>query len=122
MDSIAHQSVLQAGDTTIAVLPSGLDKIYSSSHTQLAHQITDSYGLLVTEYPEKTEPHTVNFAARNRIIASLSEAVLITEASLKSGDLHTARFALEPGIPVDAVPGPITGCIRPLCNNHWQMV
>lgn len=108
VDSIAHQSVVQTGGKTIAVIPSGLDKIYPRTHTQLAHQITSSHGLLVTEYPEQTEPFKINFVARNRIIASLAEAVLITKAAINSGSLHTARFALELGILVLAVPGPIT--------------
>jgi len=117
VDSIAHQSVLQAKGTTIAVLPSGLDKIYPVSHTQLAHQITGSHGLLVTEYPKGTEPYPMNFVARNRIIASLAEAVLITEAAVNSGSLHTARYALELGIPVLAVPGPITSPTSEGTNN-----
>lgn len=107
VDSVAHASCLEAGGTTIAVLPAGLDRIYPTSHTNLARKISDSGGLLVTEYPERTEPMRHNFIARNRIIAGLSEGLLITEAAVASGSLHTARFALELGIPVFAVPGPI---------------
>ncbi len=117
IDSIAHTSCLRAGGTTIAVLPSGLDKIVPTSHTQLAHQITGSHGLLVTEYPAGSEPFRINFVARNRIIAALSEGLLIPEAAVNSGSLHTARFALELGIPVFAVPGPITSPMSEGTNN-----
>lgn len=116
-DSIAHASCVRANGTTIAVLPAGLDKIYPTSHTQLARTITESGGLLVSEYPERTEPMRQNFIARNRIIAALSEGLLIPEAAAASGSLHTARFALELGIPVFAVPGPITSPMSEGTNN-----
>lgn len=117
VDSIAHSSVLQAGGTTVAVLPSGLDKMYPTSHTQLAHQIAGSHGLLVTEYPMGSDPRRDHFVARNRIIAALAEGVLITEAAVNSGSLHTARFALELGLPVMAVPGPVTSPTSEGTNN-----
>jgi DNA processing protein len=117
VDSIAHGECIRAGGNTIAVLPSGLDKIYPSSHTQLARDIVSHGGMLVTEYSIKTEPMRQNFIARNRIIAALAEGVLITEAALNSGSLHTARFALELGIPVMAVPGPITSPTSAGTNN-----
>jgi DNA processing protein len=107
VDSIAHESCLQVNGTTIAVLPTGLDKVYPVTHTQLARRIVSSGGLLVSEYPPLTDPRREHFIARNRIIAALSEGLLITEAAINSGSLHTARFALELGIPVMAVPGPI---------------
>lgn len=117
VDSIAHTSCLQAGGTTIAVLPSGLDKITPTSHAQLAHQITRSHGLLVTEYAPGSNPIRINFVARNRIIAALAEGLLIPEAAINSGSLHTARFALELGIPVMTVPGPITNPMSEGTNN-----
>lgn len=117
VDSIAHASCLDAQGTTIAVLPAGLDKIYPTSHHQLAKRIVESGGLLLTEYPVRTEPLRHNFIARNRIIAALSEGLLITEAALASGSLHTARFALELGIPVFAVPGPINSPMSEGTNN-----
>lgn len=117
VDSIAHSSCLDVHGTTIAVLPAGLDKIYPTSHHQLAGRIVKSGGLLVTEYPTRTEPMRHNFIARNRIIAGLSEGLLITEAALASGSLHTARFALELGIPVFAVPGPINSLMSEGTNN-----
>lgn len=117
VDSIAHSSCLEASGTTIAVLPAGLDKVYPASHAQLARKIVEGDGLLVSEYPPNTEPMRHNFIARNRIIAALGEGVLITEAAVNSGSLHTARFALELGIPVLAVPGPITSSLSEGTNN-----
>jgi DNA processing protein len=117
VDSVAHSSCLQAGGKTIAVLPTGLDRIYPTSHTHLAQKISQNGGALVTEYPAGSDPRREHFIARNRIIASLAEGVLITEAAEKSGSLHTARFALELGIPVLAVPGPINSPTSVGCNN-----
>lgn len=109
VDSIAHQAVLDAGGKTIAVLPSGLDRVYPASHQVLAQRIVAQGGALVTEYPATGElPQKYQFIARNRIIAALSRGVLVTEAAQKSGSLHTADFALELGLEVFAVPGNIT--------------
>jgi DNA processing protein len=108
IDGLAHQAALRAGTPTIAVLPCGLDRIYPSTHHQLARQILAAGGALITEYPEGTEPFKNNFVARNRLIAGLSDGVLITEAAEQSGSLHTANFALEQGREVMAVPGNIT--------------
>lgn len=118
LDAIAHQAALDAGGRTIAVLPSGLDNIYPRSHYYLAQQIIKQGGALVSEYP----PHSAiaykgNFIARNRIVAGLAKATLITEAALKSGSLHTANFALEQGREVLAVPGPINSPLSVGCNN-----
>lgn len=109
IDSVAHQAALDAGGLTIAVLPSGLDHIYPAHHQRLADRILHNGGALVTEYAKGGgSPQKHQFIARNRIIAALSQGVLITEAAAKSGSLHTANFALEQGIEVFAVPGNIT--------------
>jgi DNA processing protein len=108
VDSIAHEAALSVGGKTIAVLASGLDKITPSSHTALAHQIVKGGGAIISEYPEGTGALKPFFVARNRIISGLSQAVVITEAAVKSGSLHTANFALEQGREVMAVPGNIT--------------
>ena len=108
VDGIAHQACLRAGGTTVAVVANGLDKIYPASHTQLAQRILEQGGTILSEYPEGTPSFKTNFIARNRLVAGLSQAVLITEATEKSGTLHTARFALEQGRDVLAVPGNIT--------------
>ena len=117
VDSIAHQAALDAGGRTIAVLPSPLETIYPASHRQLAKHIVEQGGALVTEYPAGTQTFPGNFVARNRIIAGLADATLITEAALKSGSLHTARFALNAGREVLAVPGNITSPTSEGANN-----
>lgn len=108
IDSVAHKAALGAGGITIAVLPCGLDTIYPSTHRQLAHDIIQAGGALVSEYSAGTPPLRQHFIARNRIVSGLSDGVLITEAAEKSGTLHTANFALEQGKDVFAVPGNIT--------------
>lgn len=107
VDSIAHRAALDAGGSTIAVLPGGINKIYPASHQKLAKEIVEKGGTLISEYPGEMTPHKYHFIARNRIIAGLAHATLITEAAEKSGSLHTAQFALEQGKEVLAVPGSI---------------
>jgi DNA processing protein len=108
IDSLAHQAALEAGTPTIAVLPSSIAEVYPHSHYRLAQQIVEQGGALVSEYPEGAPIYKTNFIARNRIASGLADAVLIIEAAQKSGTLHTARFALEQGKEVLAVPGNIT--------------
>jgi DNA processing protein len=117
VDGIAHQAAIEAGGKTIAVLPTGLDKIYPASHHQLAKKILETGGALITEYPTGTEPFKTNFIARNRIVSGISDGVLITEAAEKSGTLHTANFALEQGKTVMAVPGNINSPLSAGTNN-----
>lgn len=107
VDSVAHRAALDAGGRTIAVLPGGIERIYPASHQRLAEQIVRQGGTLISEHPGKLKPHPYHFIARNRIIAGLAHATLITEAAKKSGSLHTAQFALEQGKEVLAVPGSI---------------
>jgi DNA processing protein len=117
VDSVAHQAALNAEGKTIAVLPSGIERIYPASHRQLADDIIKQGGAVISEYPGDMPPHKYHFIARNRIIAGLADAVLVTEASTKSGSLHTAQFALDDGKEVMATPGSIfnphsVGCHR----------
>jgi len=107
VDGIAHAACLDAGGTTVAVLANGLDKVYPANHTALARRIIEQGGTLISEYPVGTPSLRHQFIARNRIVAGLAQALLITEAAEKSGTLHTARFALEQGQDVLAVPGSI---------------
>jgi len=107
VDTIAHQSAIRAGGQCLAVLPSCIEKIVPRSNLQLAQKILDNRGVLLSEYAVDQPTFKQNFVARNRIMAGLADAVLITEANLKSGTMHTARFALEQGIDVLAVPGDI---------------
>ncbi len=106
VDSIAHRTTLDNNGSTIAVLPSGLASIYPASHTTLANNILRSGGL-VTEYSSREKPKKYYFIARNRIIAALSDVLLVTEAAERSGSLHTAGFAMDLGKTVFAVPGNI---------------
>jgi len=108
VDELAHQACLEAGGLTAAVLPGPVHSVYPLSHKPLASMIITSGGLLVSEYSEGTETYRSNFVARNRIVTALSNVLLITEAAQNSGTLHTARFALEQGIDVLAVPGNAT--------------
>lgn len=117
VDGIAHQATLEAGGTTIAVLPCGIDQIYPSTHRNLAHRILQNGGSLITEYPEHTPPHKQNFIARNRLVSGISDVLIITEATEKSGTLHTANFALAQGKTVMAVPGPIASPLSRGTNN-----
>jgi DNA processing protein len=103
VDSAAHRGALTKG-RTIAVLGSGVDYIYPSEHKPLAAQIADT-GLVVSEYPPGTAPLPLHFPMRNRLISGLSLAVVVIEASEKSGSLITASCALEQGREVMAVPG-----------------
>lgn len=120
IDSIAHRAALEVGGSTIAVLPSGFDKIYPASHASLAENIVRQGGALISEYPPKQNiAHKSYFIARNRIIAGLSQAVLIPEAAHKSGSLHTAQFAIDIGIDVLAVPGQIT---NPMASGTNELI
>jgi DNA processing protein len=117
VDALAHQAALEAGGLCIAVLPSPIEHIVPRTHVQLARRIVEQGGALVSEYPTGMPPQLQNFIARNRLVAGLADALLITEAALKSGSLHTARFALEQGKDVMAVPGNITSPISEGANN-----
>ena len=103
VDSAAHRGALRSG-RTIAVLGSGVDHIYPREHTSLAGEIAVS-GLVVSEYSPGTPPWPFHFPQRNRLISGLSRAVVVIEASERSGSLITAAWALAQGRDVMAVPG-----------------
>ncbi|HEX5797066.1 MAG TPA: DNA-processing protein DprA [Candidatus Saccharimonadales bacterium] len=117
VDSLAHKATLQAKGKTIAVLPGGLRAIYPAGHRSLAKDILNNDGGLISEYDDDFRPRRESFIQRNRIIAGLSDALLVTEAAEKSGSLHTANFALEAGKPVLAVPGNINSPTSRGTNN-----
>jgi len=105
IDSSAHKGVIDSNShDTIAVLGGGIDNIYPKENSDLYHSIKDG-GLIVSEMPFGTEPRAENFPSRNRIVSGLSEAVVIIEASLKSGTLHTARQAIEQNRELFVAPG-----------------
>jgi DNA processing protein len=106
VDAIAHQTAVKAGGRTFAVLGSGVDVIYPPEHRKLAEDIAQQ-GAVISDYPMGTQPESTNFPPRNRIIAGLSLATIVVEAGETSGALITAKFAVEQGRDVFAVPGSI---------------
>lgn len=112
VDGAAHEGALEADvvaddrPVTIAVVGTGLDRVYPRRHHDLARRIAVR-GMLVSEYPIGTPPLAANFPRRNRIIAALSQGTLVIEAALQSGSLITARLAVEQGKEVFAIPGSI---------------
>lgn len=106
IDAIAHQASLASGGRTLAVLGSGVDRIYPAEHRRLAEQIIAN-GALLSDYPPGTPPDASNFPPRNRLISGLSKAVVVVEAGQTSGALITAAFAADQGREVFAVPGNI---------------
>ncbi|MBI5398642.1 DNA-protecting protein DprA [Candidatus Woesearchaeota archaeon] len=107
IDAIAHSLTVRNQGVTVAVLGSGLGRLYPPQNKRLSGEILDSGGALVSEYHLFTEPLRFNFPRRNRIVAALSRATLVVEAPEKSGSLITATCALEMGRDVFAVPGAI---------------
>lgn len=106
VDAIAHAAALKAGGRTLAVLGSGVDKIYPPEHRGMAEKVMDR-GAVISDYAPGTPPDSSNFPPRNRIISALSLAVVVVEAAETSGALITADFAAEQGRDVFAVPGNI---------------
>jgi len=117
IDAIAHKAVVDQGLPTIAVQARGLDGIYPIENHELGKAIVNNNGLLVSEYAAGVGAFKQNFIARNRIVAALSDGVVVTEAGESSGTSHTVRFAEQTNRPIMAVPGPITSTHSAGTNN-----
>lgn len=104
-DAVAHKAVVEAGGRTIAVLGGGLARIFPQDHVPLAKSIIDGGGAVISEFPMEFAPNRRSFPMRNRIISGLSKGVIVIEAGTTSGALITAKFALDQGRLVFAVPG-----------------
>ncbi len=126
IDAAAHRAALDAGGRTLAVLGSGVDRIYPSRHTRLAMRILDA-GAVLSEYPMGAAPDAPNFPRRNRIVSGLAAGVLVVEAFEKGGALITARVAIEQNREVFAVPAPFdlasgAGTNRLIQRGHAKLV
>jgi DNA processing protein len=115
IDVASHNGALEAGKPTIAVMGTGLDRVYPASHLDLAHRIAES-GALVSEFPIGTRPRPENFPRRNRIISGLSLGTLVVEAATRSGSLISARSAAQQGREVFAIPGSIHNPLSRGCH------
>lgn len=118
IDGIAHQGALDAGAPTVAVIATGIDRVYPARHRALAHKIVE-HGAIISEFQIGVQPKAENFPRRNRIISGLSHGTLVIEAALQSGSLITARLASEQGREVFAIPGSIH---NPLARGCHQLI
>lgn len=116
IDISAHRAALKNDLPTVAVLAGGLDKIYPSVHKKTAQEMLESDGGWISEYPPGTKPEAHNFPSRNRIIAGMSEALIVVEAATKGGALITANIAYSYNREVFAVPGTLEHKYSEGCN------
>lgn len=116
IDTAAHEAAVAANGRTIAVIGSGLGKLYPPENLALAEKIANGFGAVVSEFPLNTAPDKQTFPMRNRIVASWARAVLVVECPAWSGSLITANLASEYGKPIFAVPGPIDKPTSAGCN------
>jgi DNA processing protein len=116
IDAAAHQGALAGEGKTVAVIGTGLDRVYPAKHRDLAHEIVEQ-GAIVSEFALGTSPRAENFPRRNRLISGLSLGTLVVEAAIRSGSLITARMALEQGREVFAIPGSIHNPLAKGCHH-----
>ncbi|MEM7277025.1 MAG: DNA-processing protein DprA [Pseudomonadota bacterium] len=118
IDTEAHLGALDAGGLTLAVLGTGIDRVYPAANRDLAHRLANE-GTLISEFPLGSEPQKFNFPRRNRIISALSLGTLVVEAAQRSGSLISARLAAEQGRDVFAIPGSIH---NPMARGTHQLI
>ena len=117
IDSAAHKGALKADNgATLAVIGTGINRMYPASNKNLALQILEQNGLIITEFPLNTSPSPENFPRRNRLISGLSLGILVVEATIDSGSLITAKLAAEQGREVFAIPGSIHSPLSKGCH------
>lgn len=116
IDTEAHRSVVAAKGRTIAVLGSGLHRLYPQENRELAEEISNGHGAIISEFPLQQPPDKQTFPQRNRIVAYWANATLVTECPSRSGSLITASFAADAGKTVLAVPGPVDRTTSAGCN------
>lgn len=126
IDAAAHRAALAVGGATVAVLACGVDRPYPAQHDRLIAAIADT-GLVLSEYPPGTSAQKHRFLARNRLIATLADGVLVVEAGLRSGARNTVKWARRLGRPAMAVPGPVgsaasVGCHRMIREGEALLV
>lgn len=127
IDVLAQKTALEHNGKIISIVPSGLNNIYPATNRPIVEKIVKNNGIIITEYEKGHVPRPEEFLARNRLIAALSDYVLIPEAAERSGSLNTAKHAKEIGVPVGAVPGnignPMSGGTNSLiANKDAQLV
>ncbi|MDP2253903.1 MAG: DNA-processing protein DprA, partial [Thiobacillus sp.] len=115
IDAAAHRGGLAGAGSSVAIIGTGLDRIYPARNKALAHQLAEN-GLIVSEFPLGTAPLPGHFPRRNRLISGLSRGVLVVEAAPNSGSLITARVATEQGREVFAIPGSIHSPLARGCH------
>jgi len=127
IDAKAHQTAVENGGKTVAVLGSGIDVIYPAKNKPLAKKIVESCGLIMTEFPPGTQPDAGNFPGRNRIVSGMSHGVLVIESGVKGGSMITARYALDQNREVFVVPHQLgymkgEGCNYLIQNGQGKLV
>jgi len=116
IDTIAHRVSADQNGVTVAVLGSGIDRIYPESNKNLVQRIIDENGAVISEFPPGTKPDAGNFPIRNRIVSGLSLGVLVVESGITGGSIITANLALDQGREVFAIPHPIGRANGEGCN------